>query len=68
MNCFDPVRALLSEGPHTSVELAAECGVSVRTMNARLQFYRLRGLVRQNGRIAAPTGWRGNRARFWVLA
>ena len=61
------MRELLDAAPSTSVELADLCGVSVRAMNARLQFYALRGKIKHNGR-KAPRDCVGRRAMFWVLA
>lgn len=65
MNCFDRVIKLL---PATTPELAAELDVSIRVMNARMQFYKYRGLVKHNGRETPKTGYRGRRAKFWVSA
>ena len=68
MNCFARVKRTLRTGPYTTPELAEICHVSLRTMNARLQFYKYRGLVMHNGRVAPKQGGRGRRAKFWVLA
>ena len=70
MNCFDQIKRLLQEAPSTAPELAFECGITTRAMNSRLQFYKYRGLVKHNGRLAPKRDGDGvgRRAKFWVLA
>jgi len=67
VNCWDQIKVYLSEAPSTTPELAALCETTVRTMNARMQFYKLRGRVKHNGRFAPKEGRRGGRALFWEL-
>lgn len=52
---------LLDMLPATAPEIAAELGESVRTVNARLQYYAQRGKARRTDKAVAPLDRRRGR-------